>query len=105
MVVAVGDRPARRAGNAVEGDAILIDTSNCLVHTERSLVATIGVEGLVIVDTPDALLVADQSRAQDVSGIVARLKELNRKEHAQHLRSYRPWGFFEHAEHRRRASR
>ena len=52
-------------------------------------------EGLVIVDTPDALLVADQSRAQDVSGIVARLKELNRKEHAQHIRSYRPWGFFE----------
>jgi len=81
--------------NAVQGDAILIDTSNCLVHSERSLVATIGLDGLVIVDTPDALLVADQSRAQDVSKLVSRLKELNRTEHAQHIRSYRPWGFFE----------
>ncbi|KAB2938989.1 MAG: mannose-1-phosphate guanylyltransferase/mannose-6-phosphate isomerase [Hyphomicrobium sp.] len=81
--------------NAVEGDAILIDTENCLVHSERSLVATIGLSGLVIVDTPDALLVADQQRAQDVSGLVARLKELNRKEYAQHIKSYRPWGFFE----------
>lgn len=81
--------------NAVEGDAILIDTQNCLVHSERSLVATIGLSGLVIVDTPDALLVADQQRAQDVSGLVARLKELNRKEYAQHIKSYRPWGFFE----------
>jgi mannose-1-phosphate guanylyltransferase/mannose-6-phosphate isomerase len=81
--------------NAVEGDAILIDTQNCLVHSERSLVATIGLDGLVIVDTPDALLVADQRRAQDVSGLVTRLKELNRKEHAQHIRNHRPWGFFE----------
>jgi len=87
--------PRDAQANAIEGDTILIDTSNCLIHSERSLVATIGLEGLVIVDTPDALLVADQSRAQDVSGIVSRLKELNRKEHAQHIRSYRPWGFFE----------
>ena len=44
---------------------------------------------------PDALLVADQERAQDVSALVARLKELNRVEHAQHISNYRPWGFFE----------
>ncbi len=87
--------PRDADANAVEGDAILIDTKNCLVHSERSLVATIGLEGLVIVDTPDALLVADQSRAQDVSALVGRLKALNRPEHAQHIRSYRPWGFFE----------
>ena len=87
--------PRDAHNNAVEGDAILVDTENCLVHSERSLVATIGLKDLVIVDTPDALLVADQRRAQDVSGVVARLKEINRKEHAQHIRSYRPWGFFE----------
>lgn len=81
--------------NAVWGDAVLIDTTKCLVHSDRSLVATIGVEGLVIVDTPDALLVADKSRAQDVSKLVSRLKQLNRKEHTQHVRSYRPWGYFE----------
>lgn len=87
--------PRDAQNNAVDGDAILVDTEDCLIHSERSLVATIGVKGLVIVDTPDALLVADQSRAQDVSRIVSRLKELGRKEHEQHIRSYRPWGFFE----------
>jgi mannose-1-phosphate guanylyltransferase / mannose-6-phosphate isomerase len=87
--------PQDAAGNAVEGDAVLMDTTDCLVHSERSLVATIGLKDLIIVDTPDALLVADKQRAQDVSGIVAKLKQSNRKEHEQHLRNYRPWGFFE----------
>ena len=87
--------PHDDTGNAVEGDALLIDTRDCLVHSERSLVATIGLEDLIIVDTPDALLVADKARAQEVSGLVARLKQSNRKEHEQHLRNYRPWGFFE----------
>jgi mannose-1-phosphate guanylyltransferase/mannose-6-phosphate isomerase len=83
------------AGNAVRGEAILEDASNCYVHSEAGLVAAIGVKDLVIVDTPDALLVADRAKAQDVSTIVARLKLANRKEHAQHLRNYRPWGYFD----------
>jgi mannose-1-phosphate guanylyltransferase / mannose-6-phosphate isomerase len=83
------------AGNAVEGDALLDATTNTYVHSDRALVSTIGVKDLVIVDTPDALLVADRTKAQDVSRIVARLKQAGRKEHEQHLRSYRPWGFFE----------
>lgn len=82
-------------GNYARGDALLEDTSNCYVHSEKSLVSTLGVENLVIVDTPDALLVADRGRAQDVGRIVQRLKQSNRKEHEQHLRNYRPWGFFE----------
>ena len=82
-------------GNAVEGDALLEDTTNTYVHSDRALVSAIGVKDLVIVDTPDALLVADRSKAQDVSRIVARLKAAGRKEHEQHLRNYRPWGFFE----------
>jgi mannose-1-phosphate guanylyltransferase/mannose-6-phosphate isomerase len=87
--------PHDEHGNAVEGDAVLIDTSNSLLRSERSLVAAIGVDNLVIVDTPDALLVADKSRSQEVSAIVAKLKQSNRKEHEQHLRNYRPWGYFE----------
>jgi len=87
--------PHDEKGNAVQGDALLEDTRDCLVHSERSLVATIGIEGLVIVDTPDALLVADKARAQEVAGLVARLKQSNRKEHEQHLKNYRPWGYFE----------
>jgi mannose-1-phosphate guanylyltransferase/mannose-6-phosphate isomerase len=82
-------------GNYVNGDAVLEDSKGLYVHSERSLVSTIGVKDLVIVDTPDALLVADKSRAQDVSKVVAKLKQSNRREHEQHLRNYRPWGFFE----------
>ncbi len=81
--------------NYVHGDAVLEDSSGLYVHSDRSLVATIGVKDLVIVDTPDALLVADRARAQDVSKVVARLRQSERKEQEQHLRSYRPWGFFE----------
>ncbi len=87
--------PHDEDGNAIQGDVLLTDTSDCYVHSERSLVSTIGVKGLVIVDTPDALLVAANDRAQEVSGIVSRLKKLNRTEHEQHLRNRRPWGYFE----------
>jgi mannose-1-phosphate guanylyltransferase / mannose-6-phosphate isomerase len=87
--------PRDQANNYVHGEAVLEDTRNCYVHSERGLVATIGVQDLIIVDTPDALLVADKSRSQDVSKIVARLRQSNRKEQEQHLRNYRPWGYFE----------
>jgi mannose-1-phosphate guanylyltransferase / mannose-6-phosphate isomerase len=82
-------------GNAVQGNAFLKSTENCYVDAGKALVATIGVKDLVIVNTADALLVADRSKAQDVSKLVADLRRSNRKEHAQHVRSYRPWGFFE----------
>ncbi|MEO1543693.1 MAG: mannose-1-phosphate guanylyltransferase/mannose-6-phosphate isomerase [Pseudomonadota bacterium] len=81
--------------NFVKGEAVLEDTSGCYIHAERGLVATIGVRDLVVVDTPDALLVADRSRSQEVSTIVKRLKAEKRKEQEQHLRNLRPWGFFE----------
>jgi mannose-1-phosphate guanylyltransferase/mannose-6-phosphate isomerase len=82
-------------GNAVHGDALLEDTRNCYVHSANSLVATIGVSDLVIVDTPDALLVADRSKAQAVSGVVAKLKAAKRREHESQVRNHRPWGYFE----------
>jgi mannose-1-phosphate guanylyltransferase / mannose-6-phosphate isomerase len=87
--------PRDDKGNYIHGEAVLEDTNGCYVHSEKSIISTIGVKDLVIVDTPDALLVADKSRTQDVSKIVARLKQSNRKEQEQHLRNYRPWGYFE----------
>jgi mannose-1-phosphate guanylyltransferase/mannose-6-phosphate isomerase len=87
--------PRDDKGNYVKGDAVLEDTTDCYVHSEKAIVSTIGVKDLVIVDTPDALLVADKARTQDVSKIVQRLKQSNRKEQEQHLRNYRPWGYFE----------
>jgi len=74
---------------------VMTDTKDTYIHSGTSLVATIGVKDLIIVDTPDALLIADRSRAQDVSKLVAGLREGKRREHEQHLRSLRPWGFFE----------
>ncbi len=87
--------PRDDKGNFIKGEAVLEDTSGCYVHSDKSMVSTIGVKDLIIVNTPDALLVADKSRAQDVSRVVQRLKQSNRKEHEQHLRNYRPWGYFE----------
>ncbi len=89
------EAPRDEQANHVEGDALLEDTSGCYVHSEKALVATIGVKDLVIIGTPDALLVADKSRAQEVSKIVARLKQSKRKEEERHLRNFRPWGYFE----------
>ena len=62
---------------------------------DRRLVATLGVEDLIIVDTDDALLVADRSRSQDVREVVEDLKRANRSEHLSHTRVYRPWGYYE----------
>ncbi len=87
--------PRDAAGNFTGGAAVLEDTHDSYIHSEKALVATIGVRDLVIVDTPDALLVADRQRAQDVSKIVARLRKSGRKEQEQHLRNHRPWGYFE----------
>jgi mannose-1-phosphate guanylyltransferase/mannose-6-phosphate isomerase len=87
--------PRDDKGNFIKGEAVLEDTSGCYVHSEKSIVSTIGVNDLIIVNTPDALLVADKNRTQDVSKIVSRLKQSNRKEQEQHLRNYRPWGYFE----------
>lgn len=87
--------PRDENGNFVQGDALIEDTSDCYIRSEKALVSTIGVQNLVIVDTPDALLVADKSRSQDVARLVAWLKRADRKEHERHVRTYRPWGYFE----------
>jgi len=82
-------------GNAARGDVQLQDTKGSLVYGERRLVATLGVEDLIIVDSDDALLVADRSRSQEVREVVEDLKRANRSEHLSHRRVYRPWGYFE----------
>jgi mannose-1-phosphate guanylyltransferase/mannose-6-phosphate isomerase len=83
------------AGNASRGDVQLQDTRGSLVFGDRRLVATLGVEDLIIVDTDDALLVADRARSQDVREVVEDLKRANRSEHLNHRRVYRPWGYYE----------
>ena len=82
-------------GNAVRGDVNLQDTRNSLVFSERRLVATLGVENLMIVETADALLVADRARAQEVRDIVEGMQGTARTEHLSHIRVHRPWGYYE----------
>ena len=89
----IADKDA--GGNAARGDVQLQDTRDTLVFGDRRLIATLGVEGLIIVDTDDALLVADRSRSQDVREVVEDLKRANRSEHLSHRRVYRPWGYYE----------
>ncbi len=82
-------------GNIHQGDVIAIDSSGCLVDAGDRLVATLGVEDLVIVDTKDALLVAHRDRVQDVKKIVNKIKDSGREEHVQHREVYRPWGLYD----------
>ncbi len=92
---ALGDLvPADAAGNRVQGEAVLVDAKDCYVRSEDRLVAALGVENLLVVDTPDALLVADRGRAQDVKSIVQRLKASNHESARLHRTVHRPWGTY-----------
>ncbi|EKO3614762.1 mannose-1-phosphate guanylyltransferase/mannose-6-phosphate isomerase [Vibrio metschnikovii] len=79
-------------GNAVVGDVMLEQTHNSYVYAQNKLVSTVGVDNLVIIETKDAVLVANKDKVQDVKNIVNQLKAQNRRECEQHREVYRPWG-------------
>ncbi|MCY1253770.1 Alginate biosynthesis protein AlgA [compost metagenome] len=81
-------------GNRIDGEALLHDATNCYVRSEDRLISLVGTADLIVVDTADALLVADRARAQDVKSIV---QELNLRGHATtrlHRKVHRPWGTY-----------
>jgi mannose-1-phosphate guanylyltransferase/mannose-6-phosphate isomerase len=83
-------------GNRLEGDVLALDSQNCYVRgSDRRMVALLGVHDLVVVDTPDAVLVATRDHVQDVKKIVDQLKAANRPEHLFHRKVYRPWGSYD----------
>ena len=86
--------PADADGNSVQGDVLLHDSANCYVQSSGRLVATVGVNNLMIIDTPDALLVADRSRAQDVKLVYAALKAKGHDSYKLHRTVHRPWGTY-----------
>jgi mannose-1-phosphate guanylyltransferase/mannose-6-phosphate isomerase len=87
--------PKDKKGNIVSDDTLNVDSHGvCVFSRGNRLVSTIGIKDTVIADTPDALLVCDRNRTQDVKQLVARLKTLKRKEHQVHLTERRPWGSF-----------
>ncbi len=82
-------------GNAVRGDVLTHDSRNCLIHAEHRLVATLGLDGVVVVETPDAVLVADKNQVQDVKKLVESLNGRARNEAIEHRKVYRPWGHYD----------
>lgn len=86
--------PKDRDGNVSQGDVMLHDCHNMLVMSEDRLVACVGVEDMVVVETPDAILVAHMSRTQDVKKIVDGLKHAGRPEGQLHRKIFRPWGWY-----------
>jgi len=81
-------------GNAAIGDVMTIDTKNCLIFGKKRLLATIGLEDCLIVETEDAVLIAKKGETGKVREVVNRLKKNNRKEASEHVTSYRPWGSY-----------
>ena len=89
----VGDKDD--SGNVVRGDVYLDNVSDSLVRAESRMVAVIGAKDLLVVETSDAVLVVEKSRAQDVKKVTDFLKKSNRSEHEFHTRVFRPWGWYE----------
>lgn len=87
-------READAQGNALQGDVLLHGASHNLIRSESRLVAAVGVDNLVIIETEDAVLVADRHRAQETKHIVKRLQADKRRECRAHQRVYRPWGHY-----------
>ncbi|MCH7882776.1 MAG: cupin domain-containing protein, partial [Proteobacteria bacterium] len=71
------------------------DSRNCLVRSSGRLVATLGLDDLIVIETDDAVLVAAKDRVQDVKKIVEMLNEQGRTEAKSHRKVYRPWGFYD----------
>ena len=87
--------PQDARGNATVGDVLLSDTSGTLVHATSRLVAVVGLEDAIVVETPDAVLVTRRGRSQDVKAIVNQLGSQQRGEQTLHRKVHRPWGWYD----------
>lgn len=87
--------PKDEAGNARFGDVLITDCRNTLTHATSRLVSLVGVEDIVVIETPDAVLVADRARSQDVKTIVSDLLASGREEYNLHRKVHRPWGWYD----------
>lgn len=83
------------AGNVCQGDVIVHDSTNSMLIAQHRMMAAVGVEDMIVVETADAVLVAHRDKAQDVKKIVDALKQNKREEAKVHRRVYRPWGSYE----------
>ncbi len=84
-----------KTGNVITGDVFAENTKNSFINSSNKLVAVLGLEDTIVVETSDAVLVAHKNYAQDVKNIVTWLKQQNRNEQINHQKVYRPWGSYE----------
>lgn len=87
--------PIDNNGNALFGDVYTEDSFNTLIYANHHLLATIGVNDLIIVDTPDATLISSKDKAHMVTRIVEKLEKQNREERIHHRKVFRPWGWYD----------
>ena len=91
--------PKDDAGNVAQGDVLMQDSRNTLALSEGRLIACVGVDDLIVVETADAILVAHKNKTQDVKKIVDRLKQAGRSEGQAHRKVFRPWGWYDSIDH------
>ena len=89
----IGDKDAD--GNVLMGDVLTVDTKNTLALSGDRLIACVGLEDVIVVETPDAILVAHKDKIQQVKEVVARLNKEGRSESHAHRKVYRPWGWYD----------
>ncbi|WP_338649374.1 mannose-1-phosphate guanylyltransferase/mannose-6-phosphate isomerase [Pseudomonas sp. ML2-2023-3] len=83
------------SGNVIKGDVIASSSKNNYIHSDSRLIATLGIENLIIVETKDSILIAHKDHSQNVKAIVSHLKDHERTEHVNHREVYRPWGMYD----------
>ncbi len=88
------DAESDAVGNRVQGQAIVVESENCYIQSQQRMVAAVGVKNLVIIDTDDAVLVADRDRSQQVKLVVEQLRASNHPAAALHNTVHRPWGSY-----------
>ena len=87
--------PKDSDGNVTSGDTLVFDTQKSYIRAENRLVAVIGLDDVIVIETADAVLVMHKSKAQHLKTAIQQLESSQRKEHLDHLRVHRPWGWYE----------
>lgn len=82
-------------GNLTHGDVFTVETKNSLIHADHRLVSVIGIDNVIVIETSDAVLVADRNSSQQVKDIVTQLENNGREEARLHRKVYRPWGWYD----------
>jgi mannose-1-phosphate guanylyltransferase/mannose-6-phosphate isomerase len=87
--------PTNSDGNALRGDVLCIDSTNSYVNASSRMVSLVGIDNVIVIETADAVLVADKAHSQEVKKVVEQLKAERREESSLHRKVYRPWGWYD----------